>query len=105
MNFNLYPSRLWLLPLAAAALTGCGATSVTIKSDFPVVVSEPQDIHTAIVFDPDFRNYVGVPAAKTEIRFGAAQVDVLTKAFQGLFRQVDVVNAREELQPGTELAG
>ena len=78
-------------------------TSGLASGGGPTVVAEPRDIHAAVVFDDAFRAYIGVPNSTTNIDFGTAQVELLTKAFQGLFQQVDVLSAREEMQAGTEL--
>ena len=92
----------WLL--LPAVLSGCASTaSITVNTTFPNLVADPRPIHAAVVFDEAFRNFVAVPNDKTTIAMGRAHVDLLTKAFGGLFQRVDVVSSRAELQPGTEL--
>ena len=92
----------WLL--VPIALSGCASTAaVTVNSTFPDLVADPRPIHAAVLFNEEFRNYIGVPNDKTTIAIGSAQVQLLTKAFAGLFQRVDVVSSRDELQPGTEL--
>jgi hypothetical protein len=93
-----------VLALAMFVLAGCASTtSVRIEAQFPTVLAEPQDIHTAVVFTEEFSAYVGKPNASTTIDLGAAQVDLLGKAFQGLFETVDFPLSRDALQPGTQL--
>lgn len=90
--------------VAMIILAGCSTTvSIKVEQQFPTVVSEPRDIHATLVFDQDFRNYSAIPNEKTQIDIGIAQVDLLSKAFRGLFRQVKVVSSRDEVTPGTEL--
>ena len=85
-------------------ISACATTaSVTVESQFPEVVSYPRPIHAAVVFDEEFRTYVATPNDKTQISIGNSQVDLLTKAFRGLFQRVDVLDSRAGLQPGTEL--
>ena len=93
-----------LLLAGMVILGGCGSTAhVRVVSQFPSVVSEPKAIHAAIVFDQDFRSYVAQPNEKTTIDIGAAQVDLLSKAFLGLFEQIEVVSSREQVGAGIEL--
>ncbi len=85
-------------------LGGCGSTAnVRVMPNFPSVVSEPKAIHAAIVFDQEFSSYVARPNEKTTIDIGAAQVDLLSKAFLGLFEQIEVVSSREQVGAGIEL--
>lgn len=89
---------------AALLLVACaGSKNIVIEQTFPTVVAQPREIHAAIVFDQAFRDYVAIPEPKTSIAIGTAQVDLLSKAFRGLFTRVDVVNSRDEIEPGTEL--
>ena len=105
MNPSQFLSKtraLWLL--LPVALSGCASTaSITVNGTFPSPIADPRPIHAAVLFDETFRSFVAVPNDKTTIAMGTAQVDLLTKAFGGLFQQVDVVSSRDELQPGTEL--
>jgi hypothetical protein len=90
--------------MLASALSGCASTaSVTVNSTFPDLVADPRPIHAAVLFNEEFRTYVATPNDKTNITIGNAQVQLLTKAFAGLFQRVDIVSSRDELQPGTEL--
>lgn len=94
-----------LLLVTGVLLTGC-ATSASVNVDggrFPTVVSQPRDINAAIVMDHTFRNFQALPLEKVDITFGAAQVDLWTKAFDGLFENVQIVNSREEAPAGTDL--
>ena len=86
-------------------ILGACSSSVQIKveQNFPLVVSEPKAIHTAIVFDQDFTNYVARPNEKTTIDIGSAQVDLLSKAFLGLFERIEVVSSREQVGADIEL--
>lgn len=87
-----------------AVMTGCSSTAnVKIAGSFPNVLAEPRDIHAAIVFDAAFRSYVGKPDERTSIDIGEAQVELLTKAFTGLFRHVEVLESAEQRSPDTEL--
>lgn len=90
--------------LVFGLLTGCSSTtSVMIERSFPNVVYEPRDYRAALVFTPEFRNYQAVPVAETFIDMGSAQVELLAKAFRGLFTEVDVLTTRAEMRPGTDM--
>jgi hypothetical protein len=91
-----------LLTVAMALLSGCTA-NVRVDREFPVMVSTPRDLSAVLVMDDEFRSYVARPAAKTSLRFGAAQVDLLSKAFRGLFTQVRVVSSKEDAGPDADL--
>ncbi len=91
-----------LLIVAMALLAGCNST-IRVKQDFPEVVAEPVEMKATLVMDDEFSNYRGQPNEKTGILFGAAQVDLLNKAFSGLFEQVNVVSSREQAGPETDL--
>ena len=85
-------------------LAGCSSTAqVKVAYQFPEVLSEPVDVHAAIIFDEDFQSYVAKPNEKTAIDMGAAQVDILAKAFRGLFSQLDVAASKDGLEAGTEI--
>ena len=93
-----------LLLIGMIILGGCSSTAqVRVVQQFPTVVSEPRAIHAAIIFDQDFSSYVARPNEKTTIDIGTAQVDLLSKAFRGLFQQIEVVSSREQVGTGTEL--
>ena len=93
-----------LMIMAAAGLVGCATSaSVTVQQNFPTVVSKPRDIRAVIVMDHQFRNYQALPLKNIDISFGSAQVDLWTKAFDGLFNQVQVVTTKDEASPGADL--
>jgi hypothetical protein len=93
-----------LVMVAMAQLCGCASNvSVRVEQTFPEVVAVPREMSAALVMDHEFRNYVARPNSTTRIQIGAAQVDLLTKAFNGLFSQVKVVSSREHAGPGTDL--
>lgn len=93
-----------LVMLAMAQLYGCASNvSVRVETSFPEVVAIPREMSAALVMDQEFHNYVARPNSTTRIQIGAAQVDLLTKAFNGLFSQVKVVSSREHAGPGTDL--
>lgn len=102
MNRRVIP---WtFVALAAVLATGCSSTSrIVVEEGFPTVVSEPRDIRAAVVYEPAFRDYVAQPNAETFIDIGAAQVDLLSKAFDGLFEQVEFPATREAVGAGAEL--
>jgi hypothetical protein len=91
-----------LLIVAMALLSGCTA-NVRVDREFPVMVSTPRDLSAVLVMDDEFRSYVARPAEKTSLQFGAAQVDLLSKAFRGLFTQVSVVSSKEDVGPDADL--
>jgi hypothetical protein len=85
-------------------LAGCSSTTeLRIEEDFPNVVFEPRDFKAAVVFDSGFRAYQARPNDQTFIDIGSAQVDLLSKAFRGLFREVEVLSARAQLGPDTDI--
>jgi len=84
-----------ILPLFLAG--GCSSSAqVKVNHQFPRLLFEPRDIHAAIVFDQAFRDYVAQPNDKTTIDLGTAQVDALSKDFQGMFSRVDIVSSKEQ---------
>jgi hypothetical protein len=83
-----------VLPVLIAGLYGC-ASNVRVEHQFPEVVSEPRDLGAVLVMDEEFRRYVANPDESTRIHLGPAQVELLTKAFAGLFARVKVVSSRE----------
>ena len=91
-----------LLVLAAVLLAGCTA-NVHVDEQFPDVVARPLDLSAALVVDHGFRHYVAEPDEKTEIALGEAQVEILTKAFSGLFSSVTVVSSKDQAPPGTDM--
>lgn len=103
-DMNQRRSLTALLILAMALSTGC-ATNVSIRVDetFPEVVAEPRDLSATLVMDPAFQAYQATPNAKTRILIGPPQVDLLTKAFNGLFERVEVVSSKTLAGPQTDL--
>ena len=88
----------------AIFLSGCGSTvQVKVAAQFPSVLAEPRDIKAALVINDEFRTYVAKPSAKTSIDLGSAQSDLLSKAFLGLFSQVETIASKDQVSPGTEL--
>lgn len=93
-----------LVIMAAACLAGCATSAnVSVENTFPTVVSKPRELSATIVMDHEFRNYQAKPLEKVDIRLGSAQVDLWTKAFNGLFARVDVVSSRAEVGPNADL--
>jgi hypothetical protein len=96
--------RHFLLLALPVLATGCASVKqITVDETFPTVLYEPKNINTAVVFDQAFRDYSASPNANVSIDIGNAQVDLLTKAFEGLFDQVTVVSSKEEVGPNSEL--
>lgn len=99
-----WPLKTGLLIMVAALLSGCAtAANVRVDSTFPTVVAKPRQLSAAIVMDHEFRNYTAAPLEKVDIRFGAAQVDLWSKAFDGLFSDVQVVSSKAEVSPRADL--
>ena len=92
-----------LLLAAMALLAGCTSISVKVEQEFPAVVANPRDMSAALVMDSEFRNFQARPNEKTRIQLGTAQVDALSKAFNGLFAQVEVVSSKDQAGPNTDL--
>lgn len=91
-----------MLILAVVYLAGCTA-NVRVEEPFPDVVAKPRDLGVALVVSHEFRNYLATPDEKTKIQLGQAQVELLTKAFAGLFARVYVIDSKEQAPPGTDL--
>lgn len=99
-NARLLLTTFWL----AVFLGGCSSSAqVVVNQTFPNVVSEPRNIKAAIIFDAEFRTYVATPNENTTISFGPSQVDLLSRAFRGLFSEVEVISSRAEMSPDTQL--
>jgi hypothetical protein len=93
-----------LIVMAAVSLAGCATSaSVQVQHSFPTVVSKPRDISAVIVMDQTFRTYQAVPLKNIDITFGSAQVELWTKAFDGLFERVQVVSSKSEAPSGADL--
>lgn len=104
MNSHMSPirNRIGLLMLALTLLSGC-TSNVRVDELFPVVVAEPRDMNAVLVMDQEFRNYRASPNEKTNILIGPSQVDLMTKAFSGLFAKVTVVSSKDQAGPDTDL--
>jgi len=85
-----------------ALLSGC-SSSVQVVQEFPTMVTEPRELSAVLVMDNEFRNYVASPNSKTTIQIGASQVDSLSKAFRGLFVQVEVVYSKDQARSDADL--
>ncbi len=93
-----------LLLTAMIILGACSSTvQVKVQEQFPNVVSEPKDIRAALVFNQEFRTYIARPNKKTSIDIGESQVDLLGRAFRGLFQQVEIVSSKEQVSPDVQL--
>jgi hypothetical protein len=96
---------LQMLSLTVLAVTaGCSSgAQIKIEESFPTVLYESKNINTTVVFDEAFRIYSANPVENVTIDMGQAQVDLLTKAFQGLFNEVTVVSSKDEVKATSEL--
>jgi len=99
---KLMKYRIHLLLVTVALATGC-TSNVRVDESFPVIVAQPRDLNAVLVMDRDFRNYKATPNDKTSIQIGSSQVDLMTKAFSGLFSKVTAVTAKNQIPPGTDL--
>lgn len=102
MKYHLLPTGLLIATLAL--VSGCTA-NVKLGKDqvFPEVVAKPRDLRVTLVMDDTFRTFAADPTDNAHLQFGAAQVDLLTKAFRGLFAEVKVVSSKEQAGSGTDL--
>jgi hypothetical protein len=91
-----------LLLAVVVLLPGC-ASRIKVEHQFPDVVAAPRDMSVALVVDQEFRNYNARPDSKTQIDIGTAQVELFSKALQGLFSQVVIVSPEEMKKAGTNL--
>lgn len=93
-----------LILVTTTLLCGCAKNvSVRVEQSFPRVVAEPRDLSAALVMNQEFRNYIAKPNANTSITIGTAQVDLLSKAFEGLFDEVTVVSSKQEAGAAADL--
>ena len=88
--------------VALGILPGC-ASHVRVEERFPEVVSSPRDLSGVLVLDQEFRTFVAHPSENTSIQLGEAQVELMSKAFAGLFTRLKVVSSRAEAGPGADL--
>ncbi len=85
-------------------VTGCASSvQVAVEQQFPEVVAEPRNIAAAIVFDDEFRQFVGKPNEDTSIALGGSQVDLFSKAFNGLFSRTEHVESADGASTEVEL--
>ena len=92
------------LVLFSMALLGGCTSNVRVNETFPVVVAEPRDMNAVLVMNREFRTYQASPNEKTNITLGPSQVDLMTKAFSGLFARVTVVSSKDQIGPGVHPA-
>jgi hypothetical protein len=93
-----------LMPVLLLALTACSSVvAVKVVDSFPNVVYEPLEYRAALVVSPEFSTYVASPNENTSIDIGSSQVELLGKAFRGLFQNVEVISSREQISPETEI--
>lgn len=83
------PTRLIAL-LLTLVITGCSATNVTVKGDFPTPLSHPLPVHGGLVLDDAFREHVYQDSENRKLTFavGEAQTAMMRSLSKGLFRQV-----------------
>lgn len=90
-----FVTRVTLLSLIAI-LCGC-SSSLKISGDFPAPLVNPLPQSIGAVYDEDFRNYTYTEAQadrrKWVIDSGAAQVKLFNRILQGMFAQVQEVDA------------
>ena len=102
MKYPWLPTGLMMVTLLLAA--GCASNvKVGTEHDFPEVVAKPRNLSATLVMDDAFRNYVADPTKNTQVQFGPAQTDLMTKAFRGLFAEVKVVSSKEQAGSETDL--
>ena len=93
-----------LLFMTLVLVYGCTSNvRLGVEQDFPEVVAKPRDLSATLVMDDAFRTFVADPTEKTQLHFGPAQTDLMTKAFRGLFAEVKVVSSKEQAGPDTDL--
>jgi hypothetical protein len=99
---NYLNGKYGILALMVIFLSGCTA-NVRVEQEFPDVVAHPRDLSATLVISQEFRTFRAEPNDKTVIDLGESQVGLLNKAFQGLFEKVEIVSARQEARPDTDL--
>jgi hypothetical protein len=93
-----------VLPLTLLLLTACSSVvAVKLSEPFPSVVYEPRNYDAALIVEPEFSSYIATPNENTSIDIGSSQVELLSKAFRGLFQSVEVVNSRDMISPETQI--
>lgn len=91
-----------VLLLAVAVMSGC-RSHVRVEEQFPDVVAKPRDLSAALLMDQEFRIYEAQPNESTSIVLGPAQVELLSRAFAGLFARLTVVSSRDEIRPDAQM--
>ena len=86
------------------AVTACSkVVQVKVTDSFPEVVAEPKNIRAALVFDQAFSTYIARPNENASIDIGSSQVELLEKAFRGLFTHVEVVSSKDQVSAETQI--
>lgn len=102
MPIKLFKAGMLLLTLLV--LGACSSViAVKLNHTFPNVVSEPKDFSAALVFSHDFRTFVATPNENASIDIGSSQVDLMGRAFRGLFQRVEIVSSRDQVSPETQI--
>lgn len=102
MKYSRLPTGLLIATLALAS--GCTSNvKLGVEQNFPEVVAKPRELSATLVMDETFRTFVADPTKNTQLQFGAAQTDLMTKAFRGLFAEVKVVSSKEQAGSDTDL--
>lgn len=100
MKYSRLPTGL----LIATLVCGCTANvKLPPDQEFPEVVAKPRDLSVTLVLDDAFRTFKADPTENTHLQFGPAQVDLMTKAFRGLFAEVKVVFSKASTGAQTDL--
>ena len=76
---------------------------VKVTDRFPNVVAEPRNVKASLIFDSAFSTFIAQPNENTSIDIGASQVELLEKAFLGLFQYVEVVSSKELISEDTQI--
>ena len=102
MKYSRFPTGLLIAAMTLAA--GCTSNvKLGVEQNFPEVVAKPRELSATLVMDETFRTFVADPTKNTQLQFGPAQVDLMTKAFRGLFAEVKVVSSKEQAGSDTDL--
>jgi hypothetical protein len=92
------------LVVATLLLGACSSvTNVLVDHQFPDVNALPRDVKASILFDETFSHYKAEPNKKTIIDMGRAQLELLTRAFRGLFSEVEFISSREQVSEDSQL--
>jgi len=89
-------TQLWAALILLLVISGCSSsTSIQINSQFPKVLAEPKPIGAAILFNDNFINYSAQPTKNISIDIGAAQQQLFTNVFTGLFSHTQFIAPSE----------